>query len=153
MWERHEQPGEDAPMTRWGAVRRHAPRVAVALALAGLTYALFPASPAVDFPLLEVGSVAPTNVIAPFAFDVAKVDAELAAERDVAAATVLPVLAQSPAALDTSRSQLAELMRRIDQVAARATGAADQVAVVQQAAASVGVPLAPAEAAYLVSPL
>ncbi|MFL5579116.1 MAG: HD family phosphohydrolase [Gemmatimonadaceae bacterium] len=140
-------------MTRWGAVRRHAPRVAVALALAGLTYALFPASPAVDFPLLEVGSVAPTNVIAPFAFDVAKVGAELAAERDVAAATVLPVLAQSPAALDTSRSQLAELMRRIDQVAAQATGAADQVAVVQQAAASVGVPLAPAEAAYLVSPL
>ena len=43
----------------------HAARIALGVALAVLTYLLFPASPAVDFPVYEVGSVASDNVIAP----------------------------------------------------------------------------------------
>jgi hypothetical protein len=46
----------------------HVPRIAIAVALAILTYVLFPAAPAVEFPVYEVGSVASDNVIAPFAF-------------------------------------------------------------------------------------
>ena len=39
-------------------LRTHGLRIALALALAVFTYLLFPASPAVDFPVYEVGSVA-----------------------------------------------------------------------------------------------
>ncbi len=52
----------------------HGSRVVVAIALAVVTYLLFPASPAVNFPVLEVGAVAPENVIAPFEFRVPRVD-------------------------------------------------------------------------------
>ena len=55
----------------------HGARIGVAVALAVLTYVLFPASPAVDLPVYEVGSVASDNVIAPFAFRVLKTPAEL----------------------------------------------------------------------------
>src|SRR3712207_8874949 len=55
----------------------HGARVALALALAALTSALFPASPAVEVPIYEVGSVAGDNVIAPFAFSIPKSEAEV----------------------------------------------------------------------------
>ena len=70
--------------------RDHGARFALALGLAIFTYLLFPASPAVDFPVYEVGSVASDNVIAPFAFSVPKTDAELTKERDAAAACDRP---------------------------------------------------------------
>ena len=76
MWEPLERDDTPAPAGPWAAVRFHASRAAVAVALAAVTYVLFPASPAVDFPLLEVGAVAPDNVIAPFAYTVRKGEAE-----------------------------------------------------------------------------
>ena len=73
----------------------HGARVAVAVVLAVLTYVLFPASPAVDLPVYEVGSVASSNVIAPFAFRVLKTPAELKTERDAVRA-VEPVFGLFP---------------------------------------------------------
>ena len=54
------------------AVRFHGTRALIALVVAAVTYLVFPASPVVDSPILEVGSVAPDNVIAPFGYSVLK---------------------------------------------------------------------------------
>jgi len=69
----------------------HASRIGLGVALAILTYLLFPAAPATDFPVYEVGSVASDNVIAPVAFTVLKTDKELASERAAVANGVEPV--------------------------------------------------------------
>src|SRR3954462_3818349 len=74
-------------------VRFHGARLALGLALAIATYLLFPSAPAVDFALLETGSIAPNNVIAPFGFAVRKTPDELAKERDALARTVQPAFA------------------------------------------------------------
>src|SRR6266550_7288159 len=105
-----EQPTERAHAAdaapRRSRLRFHGPRVALALALAVFTYLLFPASPAVDFPVYEVGSVASDNVIAPFAFSVPKSDAELQKERDAVVRGVEPVYDYVPAALDSARASV-----------------------------------------------
>ena len=105
-----------------------------------LTYVLFPASPAVDFPVYEVGSVASDNVIAPFAFRVLKTPAELKAERDAVVRAVEPVFDFVPAALDSARQalsafQLGDRRRRRTPTPRSATGA------IQRAAASWGMRL------------
>src|SRR5436305_3395327 len=96
----------------------HLARIGVAVALAVLTYALFPASPAVDLPIYEVGSVASDNVIAPFAFRVLKTPAELKLERDAVVRAVEPVYDFVPAALDTARQALAAINSAIAEAAA-----------------------------------
>src|SRR6476646_3961477 len=110
--------GSGDPPPRRTRLREHGVRIAIALALAVFTYILFPASPAVDFPVYEVGSVASDNVIAPFAFSVPKSETELLKERDAAAATVEPVFDFVPAALDSTRRQLAALTDTLDVSAA-----------------------------------
>jgi putative nucleotidyltransferase with HDIG domain len=135
-------------------LRYHGVRLALALALAALTYALFPASPAIEFPVLEIGSVAPDNVIAPFAFDVRKTDEELRAERATAMTAVKPELAFNQAALDTARATLEVLLRGVEQAAVQqAASEGERIARVQQAAATAGVRLTPLEAAWLLQPL
>jgi putative nucleotidyltransferase with HDIG domain len=126
----------------------HGTRIALALALAVFTYLLFPASPAVDFPVYEVGSVASDNVIAPFAFSVPKTDGELKKERDAAAATVEPVFDFVTPALDSTRRQLAAFTEAMNGAAAAADPRTVLVGI-QQAAASQGVTLTAPEAAYL----
>ena len=147
-----EQPAERANAAdaapRRSRLRFHGPRVALALALAVFTYLLFPASPAVDFPVYEVGSVASDNVIAPFAFSVPKSDAELSKERDAAAATVEPVFDFVPGALDSTRRQLAAFAQTVNGAAA-AADPRNVVIGIQQAAASQGVTLTAPEATYL----
>ncbi|MGE5102061.1 MAG: hypothetical protein ACM3SX_18905, partial [Deltaproteobacteria bacterium] len=69
----------------------HGARIAVGVALAVLTFILFPASPAIDFPIYEVGSVASDNVIAPFAFRVLKTPQELQDEQAAVVRGVEPV--------------------------------------------------------------
>src|SRR3954468_8938802 len=96
-------PGDGRPRPTIGF---HAVRVALGVALAVLTYVLFPAAPAIDFPVYEIGSVASDNVIAPFAFRVLKTDAELKAERDAIVRGVEPVYEFVPAALDSARRAL-----------------------------------------------
>jgi len=140
--------GSGDPPPRRTRLREHGVRIAIALALAVFTYILFPASPAVDFPVYEVGSVASDNVIAPFAFSVPKTDAELAKEREAAAATVEPVFDYVPAALDSSRRQLAALTEALNGAAA-ASDPRNALVGIQQAAASQGITLTATEAAYL----
>lgn len=130
-------------------LRFHGARGALALGLAIFTYLLFPASPAVDFPIYEVGSVATDNVIAPFAFNVPKTEAELTRERDAMARTVEPVFTFVPAALDSTQRLLAAYEEAVN---AAATGAADGRAAataIQQASAARGITLTPREGVYL----
>lgn len=148
--EQVERASAAEPPPRRERLRFHGARVALALALAVFTYLLFPASPAIDFPVYEVGSVAPDNVIAPFAFSVPKTDAELTKEQDAAAATVEPVFDFVTAALDSTRNQLAALTQALN-TAATTADARNIVMAIQQAAAAHGVTLTPQEALYLAS--
>ena len=126
----------------------HAARVALGIALAVLTYLLFPASPAIDFPIYEVGSVASDNVIAPFGFRVLKSDAELAEEQASIVRGVEPVYDYVPGALDTARQTLTAFSTALGQAAHAPAAPATEI---QRAALSWGVPVSVAQAAYLVS--
>jgi hypothetical protein len=128
----------------------HAVRLGLALGLAILTYLLFPASPAIDFPVYEVGSVASDNVIAPFAFRVLKTPAELEQERDAVVRGVEPVFDVVPAALDSARQTLAGFAGAINEAAGSQTP--PPVSAIQKAALSWGIGLGPAQAAYLATP-
>lgn len=103
-----------------GLLRLHGPRALIALALALFTFALFPSTPASDTPVYDVGSVAPEDVVAPFAFRVPKTTSELASERAEAARSVPPVFVRRPDGLDTARARLAAF----EQAAAAAASAA-----------------------------
>ena len=125
----------------------HGSRVGVAVALAVLTYVLFPASPAVDLPVYEVGSVASDNVIAPFAFRVLKTPAELKAERDAVVRAVEPVYDFVPAALDSARQALAAFNSAINEAAS--ADPSSQAIGTQRAAASWGIQVTVPQAQYL----
>lgn len=127
----------------------HSVRITLGVALAVLTYLLFPASPAIDFPVYEVGSVASDNVIAPFAFRVLKTDAELKSERAAVERGVEPVYDFVPAALDSARQGLNAFSAAVGD-AVRSNPAAP-VPAVQRAGASWGVPLTTGQATYLAS--
>ena len=81
------------------ALRFHGTRTLIALLVAAITYLVFPASPVVDSPILEVGSVAPDNVIAPFGYTVLKSPEELAKEQNDIIRSVEPIFSLVPAAL------------------------------------------------------
>jgi len=127
----------------------HGPRVALGVGLAVLTYLLFPASPAVDFPIYEIGSVASDNVIAPFAFRVLKSNAELQSEREAVVRGVEPVYDFVPAALDSARRSLSVFAAAITQVST--TDPQLALGAIQRAASSWGMGLSVAQAAYLAS--
>ncbi|HUX32743.1 MAG TPA: HDIG domain-containing protein [Gemmatimonadaceae bacterium] len=139
----------DEPRSRGAAGVDHRPRVALALALTLLTYVLFPAAPAANYPVYDVGAVAGDNVIAPFAFRVLKSDAELAREREALARTVEPVYAFVPSALDSAQQQLQGFGGALD---AAFAGHASDSAAVRAVASAYGVSLSTAEIAYLAGP-
>ena len=146
LWGQPEPESDEG--SRRAQLRLHAPRALLALLLAVVTYLLFPTAPAADAPLFEVGSVAPENVIAPFAFRVPKTDAELQAERDDALRGVAPVLAYDPAALDSARRGIARfgaLVRETLGPPAQPGGAERLLAQ----AAQLGVRISDGELAYL----
>ena len=128
----------------------HGARIGLAAALAVLTFVLFPSSPAIDFPIYEVGSVASDNVIAPFAFRVLKTQAELEGERSGVARAVEPVFDYRTAALDSARQSLSGFAGALAQ-AANTTPDMATVAV-QRAAVSWGMRLTASQAAYLAVP-
>jgi putative nucleotidyltransferase with HDIG domain len=136
--------------SRWRTLPGHLLRLAIGLAVAVVTFLLFPLAPAVELPLYEVGLVAPETVIAPFAFRVPKAEAELQTERNAAAAAVPAVFSVQPAGLDTARLQLAQFTRVAD--GAFATGSPTAGVAVAAAASQAGIRLTPAEIAYLRAP-
>ena len=149
----------DAPTPQAGAVTvapdtgherfaLHAPRVALLLAVALVTYLLFPTSAAVDSPIFEIGSVATQTVIAPFGFTVRKSDADLHEEREQLARSAKPIFDYSPAALDSSQQQLSALMRSVA-AAVDSAGRRNEGAAAMHAAMTRGLALTPAEGAYL----
>ena len=149
---------EEPPSRPLDGVLYHAYRVGLLLALAVVTYLLFPNAPAVDSPIFEVGSVATKNVIAPFAFTVPKTDEELTRERDELARSAKPIFDFSQAALDSAQGQLRTFMDSLASAAEREertqpgkqTTATVSVAM-QQAAAHLGVSLTPDEARDLLA--
>src|SRR5687767_5857091 len=140
---------DDGP-ARESPSRFHGLRALTALGVAAVTYLVFPASPAVDSPVLEVGSVAPENVIAPFAYTVLKPPDELRSEQDDIARTVEPIFVLVPAALDSSRRAVDEFAEGLS--ALPAMPETERVAAVQQLGERLGVQLTPPEAQYLASP-
>ena len=132
------------------ALALHGSRIGVALALALVTFLLFPAAPAVNFPVLEVGAVAPDNVIAPFEFRVPKSEVELARERAEAARTAVPSFLYLPSAMDSTRADIRRFFARVRTAAGTARSDGDRAAAIQQAADAAGVRLTAQEAAYLV---
>ncbi|HVE79741.1 MAG TPA: HDIG domain-containing protein [Gemmatimonadaceae bacterium] len=125
----------------------HGARVGVGLGVALFTYALFPASPSVDFPLYEVGSVATDNVIAPFELRVRKSDTELARERDALAQAAQPIFVLVPEAADSARAALQAFAAALPGDSAPPTAAT--ALAIRRAAEGAGVRLAAPEAAYL----
>lgn len=141
-----------APPKRREALLFHGSRIGLALLLAVFTYVLFPASPAVDFPIYEVGSVASDNVIAPFAFKVLKTPDELARERDALVRAAEPIFVYVPAALDSARNQLGDLADAIEASSRVSTDPAVVLASIQRAALTRGMTMTPQEAQYLANP-
>ena len=140
-----------APDTGHERFALHAPRIALLLAVALVTYLLFPTSAAVDSPIFEIGSVATQNVIAPFAFAVPKSSADLRNEREELARSAKPIFIYSPAALDSSQQQLSTLMRAIG-AAADSAGKRNEAAAATHAAMEHGLALTVAEGAYVARP-
>jgi len=147
---------EEPPPRPFDGIIYHASRAGLLVALAIITYLLFPNAPAVDSPIFEVGSVATKSVIAPFAFTVPKTDEELSRERDELARSAKPIFDFSQGALDSAQGQLRTFMDSLASVAEREERAqpgkqspAAVGAALQQAAAQLGVSLTPDEASYL----
>jgi len=140
-----------APDTGHERFALHAPRIALLLAVALVTYLLFPTSAAVDSPIFEIGSVATQNVIAPFAFAVPKSSADLRNEREELARSAKPIFIYSPAALDSSQQQLSTLMRAIG-AAADSAGKRNEAVAATHAAMEHGLALTVAEGAYVARP-
>src|SRR5262249_2644131 len=128
----------------------HLARVALGVALALLTYALFRTAPAVDLPIYEVGSVASDNVISPFAFHGLTGKDELEKGRTSIGSGVEPVFGLVPAALDSAKQSLNAFGAAIGQ-AATATPQNAAIAV-QRAASGWGITLTTNQAAYLGNP-
>ena len=149
FWDRLEQ--LTAPSETGFSARYHGARIALAVALALVTHALFPASPAVDFPLYEVGSVAPEQLNAPFAFAIPKDPKELQRERDDVAKVAQPVFVAVPSAADSARARLTQFMQAVSTAAANPDVDARSRAI-QAVGETYGVTLTPAESEFLASP-
>jgi putative nucleotidyltransferase with HDIG domain len=151
LWEQLER-SANVPPARGAQALHHGRRALLAAALAVLTYLLFPAAPAAEFPLLDVGTVASDDVIAPFAFRVPKAEEDVRRERDAAAGAALPVLTATPAAADSARLALRQFAGAVAPGADSTLPVPVRAARVAAAAAARGVRLDSAEAAYLSVP-
>ena len=127
----------------------HGPRLAIAVALAVLTFAAFPEAPATQIPIYEIGAVAADNVIAPQAFEVLKSAEELQKERDDVARASEPVFRYVPAALDTSRVLLGKFENDVSVAAAPRP---QNLGAIEAVGRTYGVALTPEEAAYVSVP-
>ena len=108
----------EAPDRRWpDAWLHHGFRVALLLALAIGTVAMFPTARVPDTLLLEKGMVPEEDVIAEFTFDIYKSDAELSRDRQAAASSVNPIFVYDSTAVDSMLSDVDRFFGRVDSVA------------------------------------
>jgi putative nucleotidyltransferase with HDIG domain len=143
---------DEGERTRGEMLRHHGARALLALGLAAFTYVLFPAAPAAESTVLEVGSVAPDNVIAPFDFTVPKSADELEREQEDIARSVAPVFQATPAAADSSRRALLAFGEALRRAQAVGRSQAARAEAVQASAREHGLALTAGEAAYLAQP-
>ena len=146
------QASASAPGRQRNRALFHGARIAIGLTLAALTYVLFPASPAERVPVYDVGAVASSNVIAPFAFAVPKAPAELARERGELARAAEPIFNYSAADLDSSRIELDRFARAITAAAGSSPDPRIAIEGIRNAAAAFQLRLTTDEAAYLLRP-
>jgi hypothetical protein len=119
----------------------HAARWGLLLAVALLTYLLFPVAVGFEGHVPDPGDVAQEEVIAPFTFDVEKSPAEREREAMQLEATVRPIYEYRGGALDSVLVTIDSLFAKLG----RETAIDSFIAVAQAA----GVSLTPEEAAYL----
>ncbi len=124
-----------------GRIVLHGVRWALLVALALLTYLLFPVTRGLD--VLAVGDVATSEVIAPFEFVVPKAPEEIARQRAAVVATLRPIYEIDEAALAASIAAADAVLAALD----TATTAQGMVA----AARSVDLPLSEEQAEYLLA--
>jgi cyclic-di-AMP phosphodiesterase PgpH len=99
------------------AALHHGFRVVLLLALVFLMQLLFPGAPVPNFPELELGMVPQQDIIAESAFTIPKTEAELAQEREEAAASVAPTFRYDPAAADSMLIGVRRFMLHLDSAA------------------------------------
>jgi putative nucleotidyltransferase with HDIG domain len=124
-------------------VRYHAERWAWVAGLALLAYLAFPSSAIDVAPLLEAGTVADRDVVAPFTFSVNKTDQELVREAEELASTVKPIYEFQQRALDSAMSTMHIFFAAIDAAADQSPAATGRIA------RQYGVSLTPDEVRYL----
>jgi putative nucleotidyltransferase with HDIG domain len=100
------------PSERPGLIAGHGMRWLLLLALALLTYLLFPGSGGTDF--YEVGDIAGAEVIAPFEFPVSMSPGDLERQREIAEGAVLPVYEYREEVLDSVRQNASALFAALD---------------------------------------
>jgi putative nucleotidyltransferase with HDIG domain len=120
---------------------QHVIRWAPVLALAALTFVLYPVAREIDAPMMEPGQVASVDVLAPFEYGVRKSPQELARDAEALAATVRPLYDYVPAAADSVRARVEALFARLDSAVTP-----EQVV---ELAGQYGARLTPEEATYL----
>ncbi|MFQ6046740.1 MAG: HD family phosphohydrolase [Gemmatimonadales bacterium] len=118
-------------LVRWGLL----------VALAVLTYVMYPVARSFDVPLYEVGQVATHDVIAPDTFSVMKSSEEIEREAEALAATVLPIYEYRTDSIEAT-------LRESDSLFA-ALSAASSAREMIAAASPFGVRLTAEEAEYL----
>ncbi len=145
----------DTPGAPWRAIwARYGAGAVFALVLALLTVLSLPPGEGFRTPVYDVGSVASETVIAPFAFRVPRPELDVERERARRRADVPPLFVFDSTALDSVRSRLAGLSRRLDSVPIRDDTASRRMALeqIRDVAASAGVTLTTAEAEWLTFP-
>jgi putative nucleotidyltransferase with HDIG domain len=113
------------------------------VALALITYRLYPSAPGVEVPLVAPGQVSPVDVVAPFRFAVPKDADEIAAEAGALAGTVRPIYEYRAGVTDSVAARAEQLF------AALARASTPDAAV--EMGRSLGVRLSSDEAAFLLS--
>lgn len=107
----------------FGTWAYHGARVVVLLALVLLVSMLFPATSVPDFPVVEVGMVPESDIIAQVSFPLAKSDVELRQEREEAAASVPPIFTIDATAADSMLRSVRMFLGYVDSAAT--TGGSD----------------------------
>ncbi|MGH7477101.1 MAG: HD family phosphohydrolase [Longimicrobiales bacterium] len=95
----------------------HGTRVAMLLLLGLVVVVFFPVVPVPDFPVLEEGMVAEEDIIAQVGFPIYKSEADLAREREEAAAGVPPVFDLQPDAVERMTGRVERFFERVDSAA------------------------------------